>query len=206
MARFHVKQRLAICAALALGAFCAPAQAQKIYRCTGAGGSVTISDMPCTSAQGGEVSVKPASGATKQPRLDAPNDSQAKGATDKREAEFEAMLSPECRRARRAYLAKESEKGGTDELMKVGNPIGKAWDACMPAAGEALGKLHAKERERAKTENGKRSEQDLIAQKKHECDTKQKVLAERRPRLAQLNESDRTAFRVLEQDVAVRCS
>jgi hypothetical protein len=190
---------------IAIGALCLatlPATAQKIYRCAGAGGSVTISDTPCASGQGGELSVKPSSGAgSPPPKADA----QTRGAMDKRMAEYEAMLSPECRRARQAFEAKAREKGGMDELMKEGNPISKAWEACQFAASEALSKLNAKDREKAEAEERKRAEQDKLAQRKSECATKQKVLDDRRPRLAQMSEVDRNAFRAVEQDVAANC-
>lgn len=95
---------------------------------------------------------------------------------DKRLAEYEAMLSPECRRARQAFEAKSREKGGMDELMKEGNAITAAWEVCQFAASEAVGKLNAKDRENAEAEERKRREQDKIAQQKSECATKQRVL------------------------------
>lgn len=211
MTKFHVKHVFAICAALAFSAAFAPAAAQKMYRCAGAGGSTTFTDTPCASSQGNETVVKPASGAAKSPLsqgnapTNSPTDPQASSATDKRLAEYEAALSPGCRRARLAYLTKVQQKEGIEELMKEGNPIARAWEACQAESQEATRKIVAKDRERTESEDRKRVEQDLIAQRKSECATKQKVLDERRPRLAQLSESDRAAFRVVEQDVAVRC-
>lgn len=190
---------------LVLGMLCfaaLPATAQKIYRCASAGGSVTISDTPCASGQGGEIAVKPSGGlAPPPPKADA----QTRGAMDKRAAEYDALLTPECRRARQAFQAKAHEKGGMDELMKEGSPISKAWEACQFAASEALDKLNAKDREKAETEERKRREQDLIAQRKRECAVKQKVIDDRRPRLAQMSEADRNALRAVEQEVAANC-
>jgi Domain of unknown function (DUF4124) len=202
MKRFHVKHLNTLAIAALLYSICFSAQAQKIYRCTGAAGNVTISDTPCTTGQGGEIAVKPAGGAgSPAPKVDP----QTRGAMDKRLAEYEAMLSPECRRARQAFEAKTREKGGMDELMKEGNPTSKAWEACQFAASEAVGKLNAKDREKAEAEERKRREQEKVAQQKSECAAKQKVLDERRPRLANLSEADRTAFRAVEQDVAMNC-
>ncbi|TAG27288.1 MAG: DUF4124 domain-containing protein [Burkholderiales bacterium] len=206
MKRFHVKHLSAFALLALLLTLCLPANAQKIYRCTNASGGVTISDTPCTGGQGGEIAVKPSGGAgSPPPKVDPQKDSQPRGAMDKRLAEYEAMLSPECRRARQAFEAKAREKGGMDELMKEGNPISKAWEACQFAATEAIGKQNAKDREKAEAEERKRREQEKIAQQKSECATKQRVLDERRPRLAQLSESDRAAFRVVEQDMAINC-
>jgi hypothetical protein len=124
---------------------------------------------------------------------------------DKRNAEYNALLSPECRRAREAFLAKSQQKGGMDELMKEGNPISKAWEACEFEAKDALGKQSAKDRERIEAEERKRGEQDRIALRKQECATKQKLMDDRRARLAQLSEADKAALRAVEQDVAMNC-
>lgn len=200
MIPFHVKHLLA---AAALCAVVLPASAQKMYRCPGAGGSTTFSDTPCASGQGGEVLVKPSGGAAGAP---APKpDPQTRGAMDKRNAEYNALLTPECRRAREAFLAKTQQKGGMEELLKEGNPISKAWEACEFEAKDAITKQSAKDRERVEADERKRGEQDRTAQRKSDCATKQKLLDERRPRLAQLSEQDRNAFRAVEQDVAMNC-
>jgi Domain of unknown function (DUF4124) len=202
MKAFHVKHVFAVAFYVLICSASLSAHAQKIYRCTGAGGSVTISDTPCTTGQGGEIAVKPSGGAGSTPPKPDP---QTRGAMDKRLAEYEAMLTPECRRARHAFEAKSREKGGMDELMKEGNPISKAWEACQFAASEAVGKLNAKDREKAEAEERKRREQEKVAQQKSECATKQKVLDERRPRLNSMSESDRAAFRAVEQDMEMNC-
>jgi hypothetical protein len=199
MLTFHVKQLLI---AGLLGAFMLPVSAQKMYRCPGAGGSTTFSDTPCATGSGNEVTVKPSGGAA--PAQVKP-DPQTRGAMDKRNAEYNALLTPECRRAREAFLAKSQQKGGMEELMKEGNPISKAWEACEFEAKDSIGKLNAQDQAKAKAEEAKRAEQDRIAIKKNECATKQKVLDDRRPRLAQLSEQDRAAFRAIEQDVAMNC-
>jgi Domain of unknown function (DUF4124) len=198
MAMFHMKHLLL---AALLCAVMLPASAQKMYRCPSAGGGTTFTDTPCASGQGGEVSVKPSGGAAGN----APKPDSQRAAMDKRSAEYDAMLTPECRRARQAFQAKADQKGGMEELMKEGNPISKAWEDCQFAAQDAIGKLNAKDQERVAAEERKRAEQDRIAQRKGECATKQKVLEDRRPRLAQLSESDRAAFRVVENDVAMNC-
>ena len=92
-----------------------------------------------------------------------------------------------------------------DELMKEGNPISKAWEACEFEAKDALGKQSAKDRERIEAEERKRAEQDRIALRKQECATKQKLMDDRRARLAQLSDADKAALRAVEQDVAMNC-
>ncbi|MBS7808718.1 DUF4124 domain-containing protein [Variovorax sp. PCZ-1] len=206
MRKFHVKHIFAPTACLMITAWLClaspAASAQKIYRCAGAGGQITISDTACAHGQGGEISVKPASGAASPP---AKADPQTRGAMDKRLAEYEALLSPECRRARQAFEAKARERGGMDELMKEGNPISKAWETCQFAVSDALGKLSAKDREKAEADERRRREQEKVAQQKSECAAKQRVLDERRARLPSLSEADRAALRVVEQDVAANC-
>jgi Domain of unknown function (DUF4124) len=199
MPKFHVKHLLL---AGLLGLAISPAFAQKMYRCPSAGGGTTFSDTPCANNVGSEISVKPASGtAAPQPKADP----QTRGAIDKRNAEYNALLTPECRRAREAFLAKSQQKGGMDELMKEGNPISKVWEACEFEATDALGKQSAQDRERVAAEERKRAEQNRIAIKKNECATKQKVIDDRRARLSQLSEQDRAALRAVEQDVAINC-
>ena len=203
MMKFHVKHLLI---AGLLGILMLPAIAQKMYRCPGTGGSTTFSDTPCATSSGAssgsEVIVKPASGAAAP---QAKPDPQTRGAMDKRNAEYNALLTPECRRAREAFLTKSQQKGGMEELMKDGNPISKAWEACEFEAKGAMDKQSVKDRERVEAEERKRMEQDRITQKKLECTTKQKVLDDRRPRLAQLSEQDRKVFATLEQQVAQDC-
>jgi Domain of unknown function (DUF4124) len=199
MKAFHVKHLL-LASLLSLAIL--PAVAQKMYRCPSAGGGTTFSDTPCANNAGSEISVKPASGAAApQPKPDP----QTRGAMDKRNTEYNALLTPECRRAREAFLAKSQQKGGMDELMKEGNPISKAWEACEFEATDALGKQSAQDRERVAAEERKRAEQDRIASRKSECATKQKVIDDRRARLSQLSEQDRAALRAVEQDVAINC-
>jgi hypothetical protein len=199
MPKFHVKQLLLaglLCAAIF------PALAQKMYRCPSPGGGTTFTDTPCANSAGSEVSVKPSGGAA--PAASRP-DPQTRGAMDKRNAEYNALLTPECRRAREAFLAKSQQKGGMDELMKDGNPISKAWEACEFEAKDALNKQSAKDRERVEADERKRAEQDRVALRKQECGTKQKVIDDRRARLAQLSEADKAALRAVEQDVAMNC-
>ncbi len=146
MTKFHVKHLIAVAL---LSAMSWPACAQKMYRCQGSGG-ISFSDTPCANGAGAEISVKPSGGAVASPppKADAKADPQTRGAMDKRLAEYEAMLSPECRRARQAFQAKAQQAGGMDELMKEGNAISKAWEACQFAASEALEKLNATDRVR----------------------------------------------------------
>jgi hypothetical protein len=199
MPKFHVKHLLL---AGLLGLAISPALAQKMYRCPNAGGSTTFSDTPCANNAGSEISVKPASGAAApQPKPDP----QTRGAMDKRNAEYNALLTPECRRAREAFLAKSQQKGGMEELMKEGNPLSKAWEACELEAKDALGKQSAKDRERVEAEERKRAEQDRLALRKQECATQQKLVDDRRARLAQLSDTDKAALRVVEQQVAANC-
>ena len=82
--------------------------------------------------------------------------------------------------------------------MKEGNPIFKAWESCQFAAQEAIGKLNAKDEERVAAD-------ERIARRKSECAAKQRVIDERRPRMAQLSESDRAALKAVENDVATNC-
>jgi hypothetical protein len=199
MPRFHVKQLLL---AGLLWAVIVPALAQKMYRCPSPGGGTTFTDTHCANSAGSEVSVKPSGGAA--PAASKP-DPQTRGAMDTRNAEYNALLTPECRRAREAFLAKSQQKGGMDELMKDGNPISKAWEACEFEAKDALSKQGAKDRERVEADERKRAEQDRVALRKQECTTKQKVIADRRARLAQLSEADKAALRAVEQDVAMNC-
>lgn len=199
MPKFHVKQLLLA------GLLCAgmlPALAQKMYRCPSPGGGTTFTDTPCANSAGTEVGVKPSGGAAPAA---SKSDQQTRGAMDKRNAEYNALLTPECRRAREAFLAKSQQKGGMDELMKDGNPISKAWEACEFEAKDALSKQGAKDRERVEADERKRAEQDRVALRKQECTTKQKVIDDRRARLAQLSDADKAALRAVEQDVAMNC-
>jgi hypothetical protein len=199
MTSFHVKHLLLACL-LSLAIF--PAIAQKMYRCPSAGGGTTFSDTPCANNAGGEISVKPASGAAKpQPKPDP----QTRGAMDKRTAEYEAMLSPQCRRARQAFEAKTREKGGMEELMKDGNPISKAWEDCTFEAEDAVGKLNAKDQAALQTEENKRRAQDRMAQQKLECATKKKTLNERSAIVAQLSDQDKRALAALTADIQINC-
>jgi Domain of unknown function (DUF4124) len=202
MKAFHVKHLL-LASFLSLAIL--PAVAQKMYRCPSAGGGTTFSDTPCATGSGSEVTVKPASGAAPSAATSAKSNTQTRGAMDKRNAEYNALLTPECRRAREAFLAKSQQKGGMDELMKEGNPISKAWEACEFEATDSIGKLNAQDQAKAKAEEAKRAEQDRIASRKSECATKQKVIDDRRARLSQLSEQDRAALRAVEQDVAINC-
>lgn len=202
MPLFHVKHLL-LAALLCSAAL--PASAQKMYRCPSANGGTAFSDTPCTNGQGSEVTVKPSGGAAASTAGNAPKLDTPRAAMDKRNAEYDAMLSPECRRARQAFQTKVDQKGGIEELMKEGNPISKAWEDCQFAAKDAIGKLNARDQEKVAAEERKRAEQDRIALRKQECATKQKVLDDRRPRLPQLSESDRAAFRAVENDVAINC-
>jgi hypothetical protein len=198
MPKFHVKQLLLaglLCAAIL------PALAQKMYRCPSPGGGTTFTDTPCANSSGSEVRVKPSGGAA--PAASKP-DPQTRGAMDKRNAEYNALLTPECRRAREAFLAKSQQKGGMDELMKDGNPISKAWEVCEFEAKDALGKQGAKDRERVEADERKRAEQDRVALRKQECSTKQKVIDDRRAR-PQLSGADKAALRAVEQDGAMNC-
>jgi Domain of unknown function (DUF4124) len=199
MQKFHVKQLL-LASLLSLIIF--PTIAQKMYRCPSTGGGTTFSDTPCANNAGGEISVKPASGAAKpQPKPDP----QTRGAMDKRAAEYEAMLSPECRRARQAFEAKTREKGGMEELMKDGNPISKAWEDCTFEAKDAVGKLNAKDQAALQTEESKRRAQDRMTQQKLECATKRKTLDERSARVAQLSDQDLRALAALTADIQLNC-
>ena len=203
MKRFHVKHLLAAILAAALCALALPANAQKMYRCPGASGGTTFSDTPCAGGRGGEISVKPTGGAAGSPPPKP--DPQTRGAMDQRNAEYNAILSPECRRARQAFQAKAEQKGGMDELMKAGNPVSKAWEDCQFEAKDAIGKLSAKDQERATEDARKRNEESRMAQRQSECFAKQKVIDARRARLSQLTEAERNALRAVEQDVAINC-
>ncbi|MFM7332770.1 MAG: DUF4124 domain-containing protein [Brachymonas sp.] len=200
MASFHVKH---VFLAGFLACITASAQAQKMYRCPSPGGGTTFTDTPCTTASGGEISVKPAAGAAG--RAPTQPDPQTRGAMNKRDAEYDAQLSPECRRARQAFQTKADQPGGMDELMKEGNSIFKAWENCQGQAKNALDKLQSKEQERLAAEQRQRAEQDRMALRKSECAAKQKVLDERRARGAQLSEADRAALRNLENDMVLNC-
>ncbi|NJM43039.1 MAG: DUF4124 domain-containing protein [Brachymonas sp.] len=201
MAWFHVKHRvrhvllLAHFMALLLGAGSA-SYAQKMYRCPSPGGGTTFTDTPCATGAGGEITVKPAAGATGHAA--ARPDPQTRGAMDKKEAEFNALLSPECRRARQALQAKADQKGGMDELMKEGNPIFKAWENCQGETKVALDKLHADARNQ-----GANQGREMV--RKNECAAKQHVLNEKRQKTNTLNEKDRADLRVLEDDIALNC-
>lgn len=200
--KFHVKH-LFLAGLLSL--LIAPSMAQKMYRCPGAGGGTTFSDTPCANQAGGEITVKPSGGTAPSTPPQAKPDPQTRGAMNQRNAEYNAMLSPECRRAREAFLAKSQQKGGMDELMKEGNPISKAWEACEFEAKEALGKQSAQDRERVQAEERKRAEQDRLALRKQECATQQRLVDDRRARFAQLSDTDKAALRVVEQQVAANC-
>jgi hypothetical protein len=153
MTMFHVKHCLL--AALLAGA-AASASAQKVYRCVSPKGGTTFSEMPCITGQGGEITIRPSGGGTGNT---SKVDSQNRVAMDRRTAEMDALISPECRRARQAYQTKSEEKGGLDELSKEGNAITQARNDCQPAVDEAIRKLHTKDLERTATEARKPVEQ-----------------------------------------------
>jgi Domain of unknown function (DUF4124) len=192
-----------VAVACLLGLVFLTASAQKMYRCPSAGGGTAFSDTPCAGGAGGEITVKPSIGAA--PAAQAKPDPQTRGAMDKRNAEFNALLSPECRRARTAFQAKVQQKGGVEELMKEGNPISKAWEACEFEAKDSINKLNAKDQEIAQAEERKAREQNRIAEQKHTCATQRKTLEERRQRAGQVSEQERAALRTIEQELAANC-
>jgi Domain of unknown function (DUF4124) len=198
---FHVKQLLLV-SLLSLAIF--PAIAQKMYRCPSAGGGTTFSDTPCANGTGNEVNVKP-SGGSGSDAGSAKTDPNSRGAMDKRNAEIIAMLSPECRRARDAFMTKARQRGGMEELMKDSNPISMAWEACELETREVVSKILTRDAAKAKADEAKRIEQEKIAVKKNECATKRQVLRDRQARLAQMSEKDRAAVGILEQNIADNC-
>ncbi len=199
MLKFHVKHLMLLSL---LSAFLLPALAQKMYRCPGAGGSTTFTDTPCAAGSGLEVTVKPSGGAAP---AQAKPDPQTRGAMDKRNAEYNALLTPECRRAREAFMAKTQQKDGVQELMKEDDPISKAWSACTFGAKEALEKLNAQDRARVDADERKRNEQSRITQRKLECATKQKALDDSNARIKQLSEQDIRAVAALTADIQLNC-
>jgi hypothetical protein len=211
MKLFHVKHLLL---AALLGSVMASASAQKMYRCPSPGGGTTFTDTPCASGPGSEMQVKPASGgsAATTASSGAPQDDNKAAKDKKLRAENLAKFSPECRRAADAYDAKAADKSGQAELAVKGNPIAAAWQKCVldrlmaeNPLDAAPPKPTAAEMQAAAAAEQKRREQDAITVKKLECNAKLKQLAESRPRLAQMNEQYRAAFRAVEQSLPADC-
>lgn len=208
---FHVKP-MTTAFLLFAAVLCGPALA--VYRCTGADGRVTFSDTPCVAGQqGGAVQIRPVTGVAISPNKTQTPPTQppatvggnSPDALQKRAAEYEAMLTPECRRARQAFVAKANQIGGMDELMQEGNPVSKAWEACQFEAKDAIDKLSAQDRARIDADNKKRQEQEAAQIRKSECDAKRDVLAKRQSQAAKPSEQDRAALQALAQEVANRC-
>jgi hypothetical protein len=153
MLKIQVKNLLLLVALCIVGL---TAAAQKTYRCPTPGGGTTFTDTPCAGGQGGELSVKPASGsgAGNTPK---PNP-QSREAMSKRDAEIFAMLSPQCQRAHEAYAAKSRQKGGTQELSNDSNPVVIAWQNCEPETLKALRRMALKEQANAQADEPKRNE------------------------------------------------
>jgi hypothetical protein len=193
-------------------------EAHAVYRCTSPDGRTTFSDTACPVDQkGGQVQIKPVRGVgvSPNPVPSPPISPPASGlgnasgssseAMQRRNAEYEALFTPECRRARAAFMNKANQPGGMDELMQEGNRISKAWAACEFEAKDAIAKLNAQDRERVAAENKQQREQELAQQRKAECDTKRQVLQRRQAQSAKPSEQDKEAIKVLEREVAASC-
>jgi uncharacterized membrane protein YccC len=196
MATFHVKHLLL---AALLGACVAPASAQKMYRCPGAGGSTTFSDTPCANTAQ-EINVKPASGTAKAANAsDAPSSKLAD--RDQRSKEIEAALSSYCRRTYQQYRGLAETRSGMD----ANHPTAKAWASCEPEIKQIIAAAQAKDKAAADALQTKRREQEAANEKKRSCDAKREVVVARNARAAQMSEQDRAALKAFEQDVNTQC-
>jgi hypothetical protein len=175
------------------------------YRCTGADGKVTFSDTACpTSHKGGAVSVRPvAPNRAKPPPLTLSGTSEE--AITRRNAQYETLLTPECRKARQAYAAKAGQPGGADELAEEGNLVARAWLDCEFEAKDAIHKVNAQERARIGAENQRRRELEQAQQRRAACEAKRGALRERQARTAKPSEEDRAILADLAREAQAAC-
>ena len=171
--------------------FSVPEAHAAIHKCTGTDGKVTFSDQPCAAGQGASV-VKPvAPGA-------APATTGAPDASEKARAEARDRLrkgqTPEC-----LALADRMQN-----LLK--DSVGKTLPAELDTVvNQYEQRCAARMRELVQAENARNEQLAREQTRKSDCDAKRRVLDERRPRLAQLNEQDKRAFAVVESEVARDC-
>jgi Domain of unknown function (DUF4124) len=162
-----------------------------IHKCTGTDGKVTFSDQPCATGQGASV-VKPVAPGP------APVVTGAPDASEKARAEARDRLrkgqTPEC-----LNLADRMQN-----LLK--DNAGKAPPADLDAVvNQYEQRCAARMRELLQAEAARNEQLAREQTRKSECDAKRRVLDERRPRLAQLSDSDKRAFAVVESEVARDC-
>ncbi len=171
-----------------------------IYKCTGPDGKATFRDQPCTSGQSVTIKKEPAKAPTTAAKADAaaqPVDASSAARAAARER-LRAAQTPECvdmgDRIQRFGQKGSGNQSGTDLNLL----LERYEQQCAPRMREALGAENARAEAEARRQN---AAQNLA----EACAAKQRVLDERRPRLASLSQPDQRAFAVVESEVARDC-
>lgn len=175
---------LAGCALGASSAFAA------VYQGKGASGAVAFSDRPCLEdAKGGEILVRPASGAGSAIAPQGKAGSAARTTAD--DGPMDAALTPACREMQARMTEVEQSRLSEAEIEAL---VARYSKDCVPLLRAAQDAERANQKYQAAGEI-----------KRNECDNKRKVVQDRRARWAQLTQVDRAAAITLEKDVADAC-
>ncbi len=214
----RIPNGLLFLAGLVLSGMMAPSAQAAVHKCTSADGKVTFSDQPCAVGQAA-AAVKPAAiGQTTPPKAASspPVTNGATGATAGSTAESTTGITaggssedPQdaASRARiRAALPAH--------CVVLGERIGKYFENGAVGATEAEYQVifrryqqecAAQARAASAAEDATRVARQKKQVAEQECTAKRQVLAERRPRLANLSSEDKKAFAAVEADVASTC-
>ena len=161
-----------------------------VYQCKAASGAVIFSDQPCDKgATGGEIKVKPASGAV--PPLANGQDASARARTPMHER-TEAALTPACR-----ALRLRMENAATDlsaSEAEIEGLMNRYATKCLPLVRAAQQEVETKQNREAEAANQRSA-----------CDAKRKVVVERRARWQGLSEAERNMVVLVEKEVANEC-
>ena len=159
-----------------------------VYQCKSASGAVIFSDQPCAKgATGGEIAVKPASGVAPIAASD-----QGASAHSAAPSKSEASITAACRKLHlRMEKASNNPQASEAEMESLLSSYSKD---CLPREQAAQQQVWARQKQEADAAN-----------RRNACDTKHKVVSERRSRWSSLSEADRHQVVVVEKEVANEC-
>ena len=218
----RIPNGLLFLAGVVLSGMMAPSAHAAVHKCIGADGKVTFSDQPCAVGQAA-AAVKPAAtGQTTPPKaaISPPVTNGATGATPGRTAGSTAESTT-------GITAGGSSEDPQDAASRariraalpphcvvLGERIGKYFENGAVGATEAEYQVifrryqqecAAQARAASAAEDATRVARQKKQVAEQECATKRQVLAERRPRLANLSSEDKKAFAAVDADVAATC-
>ncbi len=159
-----------------------------VYQCKSPSGAVIFSDQPCAKgAAGGEITVKPASGAVPPSTINQSASGSKAGPVQGQPAVSQACLTLH-RRMEEAVKNPRMSEAQRDELGE------RYFKDCLPFDKPAPANV------------GERQKQEADAAKRlNDCETKRKLVAERRGRWQGLSEADRNMVVTIEKEVANGC-